>query len=336
MKLKLAAAEAPRVRRAENAEAYSLYLQGRYWWNKRHQGGLRKAAGFFEEAVRIAPSYALAHAGVADAHSVVAFYGLEPPSTAVPRARQAAERAMALDEALPEAHVSRALILFWFDFAWAEAERSFRRALALDPQHVNAHVFFGLLLAVTGRAGEAEPHWQAALARDPLSTLTNGIVGGGLNFARRYEAARDRCRQALDLEPDHLQSLFVVAMSDLHLDRHAEAVEDARRVVLLAGRTPLFLGFEGMVQGLAGRPDETRARLAELQERSGREYVPPIAFAWLHAGLREPERTIEWLERAHAERSAFVFALDALREFDFLRGQPRFHALLRRMGLGAP
>jgi serine/threonine-protein kinase len=326
---------APRVRRAENAEAYTLYLQGRYWWNKRHQGGLRKAMEFFEEAVRIAPSYALAHAGVADAHTVTAFYGFEPPRVPLARARAASDRALELDDALPEAHVSRAFLLFWFGYAWAEAEREFRRALALDPHHVNAHMFFGQLLAVTGRADEADAHWDSALARDPLSTLTNGIVGSGLTFARRYAAARDRCRQALALEPDHLQSLFAVALADLHLDRFEDAAEDARRACALSGRTPFFVGLEALVRGRAGELDEAKTLIAELEERSAREYVTPFAFAWAHAGLREPEATIRWIERSHEERAAPVFAIEAMREFDFLRGVEHFDALRRRMGLGA-
>ena len=335
-RLKIAGGErAPRVRRAENAEAYTLYLQGRYWWNKRHEGGLRKAMEFFEEAVRIAPSYALAHSGVADAHCVTAFYGFEPPRVPLARARAASDRALELDDALPEAHVSRAFLFFWFGYAWADAEREFRRALDLDPHHVNAQMFFGQLLAATGRADEADAHWQAALERDPLSTLTNGIVGSGLTFARRYEAARDRCRQALALEPDHLQSLFAEAMADLHLDRLAEAVEDARRACALSGRAPFFMGLLALVQGRAGQIDEARALVGELEERSAREYVTPFAFAWAHSGLREPKATIEWLQRSHEERAAPVFAIDALGEFDFLRGEEHFEALRRRLGLGA-
>lgn len=228
-----------------------------------------------------------------------------------------------------------ALVRFWFDWNWAEAEREFERALALDRHHVTAHNFFGQLLAATDRAEEAEPHWQAALERDPLSPLTNGIVGSGLNFARRYEAARARCQKALELEPDHLQSLFAAAVCDVHLARYDEAVEEARRAASLAGRTPFFLGLQGMVCGLAQQRDEARALLAELQARSQQEYVMPFSLAWVHVGLGEAEPAIECLERAYEEHNTLLFALTAFREFDFLRGRPRFDALLRQMNLRA-
>jgi TolB-like protein/predicted Ser/Thr protein kinase/Tfp pilus assembly protein PilF len=335
LKIKLHEHEAPRVRRVDNLEAYTLYLQGRYWWDKRHKGGLRRALDFFEKAVRSEPTYALAHAGLADANSVVGFYGFEPPREAFARAREAAVRALELDEGLAEAHVSMALIRFWFDWDWAEAEREFERAFALDRQLVTARMFFGQLLASTGRAEEADPHWQAALDHDPLSPLANGIVASGLYNARRYDAARARCRQALDLEPDRLQGLFVASMCDVHLGRYSEAIDEARRAASIAGRAPLFVGFLGMILGLAGERDEARALLTELRERSPQEYVLRFSLAWVHAGLGETEPAIDCLEQAYAEKSSLMFCLAAYREFDFLRGRPRFDALLRRMNLRA-
>jgi serine/threonine-protein kinase len=335
LKLRLSAADAPRVRHAPNAEAYNLYLQGRYWWNKRHQGGLSKAAAFFEQAVSLAPDYALAHSGVADAYSVIGFYGFDRPLTALARARISAERALALDDELPEAHVSMALIRFWYDWSWREAEREFERALALDPQHASAHVFFGQLLAAIGRGDEADSHWRTALVRDPLSTLVNGLVGSGLNFARRYEEARERCRQALALEPDHLQSLFAASLCSAQLGRHEEALDHARRASALAGRAPFFLGLEGLILAQTGHPAEARALLAELRERSERELVMPFLLAWVHVGLGEAEPAIGFLEQACAEKNTLCFGLWAFKEFDALRGQPRFDELLRRLQLPA-
>jgi serine/threonine protein kinase len=335
LKLRLSAAEAPRVRHVPNVQAYNLYLQGRYWWNKRHQGGLSKATAFFEQAVELAPDYALAHSGVADAHSVIGFYGFDRPLSALARARQAAEHALELDESLPEAHVSLALIRFWYDWSWPEAEREFERALELDSHHANAHLFFGQLLAATGRGEEADAHWRAAFERDPLSTLVNGVVGSGLNFARRYEEARERCRQALALEPDHLQSLFAASLCSAHFGLHDEALDHARHASALAGRAPFFVGLEGLVCGLTSHEREARVLLAELRDRSEREVVLPYVLAWVHVGLGEAEQAIECLERAHAEKNTLCFALWAFKEFDMLRGHPRFDELLRRLQLPA-
>ncbi len=333
--LRLTLVGAPlRVRRStENVDAYQLYLQGRYWWEKRHEGGLRKAVDFFEQAIGKDPSYALAHAGVADSYSVIGFYGFAPPKEAFARAKRAAKTALDLDDGLAEAHVSMALIHFWFDWDFESAERAFRRSLAINPSHVRARIFFGQLLAAVGRAGEAEGEWQSALDLDPLSPLTHGIVGSGLYFARRYEDSLARCRRALEIDPNHIQSLFAFAVTAAELGRHGEAVEAAERAVALSGRSAFFLGVLGFVCASAGHSTEARATLAELKERSEHEYVAPILQARILVRLEEFNGALDRLEQAFSERNSMMFALAASREFDVLRAEPRFQALLRRLGL---
>jgi TolB-like protein/Flp pilus assembly protein TadD len=336
LRLTLVGAPQPRARRStEDVEAYQLYLQGRYWWEKRHEGGLRKAVDFFEQAIGKDPSYALAHTGVADSYSVIGFYAFAPPKEAFARAKRAAETALALDEGLAEAHVSMALIHFWFDWDFEGAERAFRRSLAINPSHVRARIFFGQLLAVLGRVGEAEVEWQSALELDPISPLTHGIVGSGQYFARRYEDSLARCRRALEIDPNHIQSLFAYCVTAAELGRHGEAMEAAERAVALSGRSAFFLGVLGFVCATAGRSAEGRATLAELEERAAHEYVAPILQARILVRLGDFAAALDRLEQAFSERNSMMFTLAASREFDVLRAEARFQALLRRLGLSA-
>jgi serine/threonine-protein kinase len=334
LKIRLADAQAPRGRRAtEDLEAYHLYLQGRYWWNKRHEGGLWKSVDFFAQAIARDPSYALAHAGLADAHSVIGYYAFLPPRAAFAKAKQAAEKALGLDDRLPEAHVSTALVRFWFDWDWAGAEQAFRRSLERNPHHVPAHIFLGQLLAAIGRVDEARGQWQAALELDPMSPLTNGIVASGLYFARHYEAGLARCRKALELDPNHIQSLWTEAFTCGQLGRFDEGIEAAERAASLSGRAPIFLGTLGLLLALAGRGDQARALVRELESRSTQEYVGPHVLASIHAGLGQKPETLDCLERAYEERNSMMMAVAAMREFDFLRGEDRFDRLLKRLNL---
>jgi serine/threonine-protein kinase len=336
LKIKLADAVTPPGRRpTEDLAAYHLYLQGRYWWNKRHEGGLWKGVEFFAQAIERDPSYALAHAGLADSHSVIGYYAFLPPRAAFAKAKQAAEEALRLDERLAEAHVAVALVRFWYDWDWAGAERAFRQSLELSPHHVPSHIFLGQLLAATGRAADAQDEWQAALELDPMSPLTNGIVGAGLFFARRYDAGLARCRKALELEPNFVQSLWAAAFLLGQLGRYDEGIEAADRAASLSGRAPIFLGTLGLLLAAAGRRESARALLKELEARSAQEYVGPLFLAWILAGLGEKAGALDCLERAYEERNSMMLALAAMREFDVLRGETRFDLLLRRLNLAS-
>ena len=332
--LKIRLASAPTVARAtDDVEAHNLYLQGRYWWNKRHQGGLWKSVEFFEQAIARDAGYALAHAGFADAYSVMGMYCFLPPRTAFTRAREAAERAASIDDTLAAAHVSRALVHFWFDFDFDAAEREFRRAIELDPQHVPAYIFLGQMLPIVGRVADAPPVWAKALELDPLSSLTHGIVGSALYFAHQHEAAVDPLSRSLEIEPIQVTALFIAALNYASLGRADEAVAAATRAAELAGRAPFFVGILGLVLGTVGRPDDARAVLAELLDRAEREYVAPLFIAWLHIGLRERDAALDWLERAFEDRDPLLFGLHTMPQFDILRDDPRCVELMRKMNL---
>jgi serine/threonine-protein kinase len=336
LRLELAGAEGPRVRRGTaDVEAYQDYLKGRYWWNQRQEGGLRKAVGFFEAAIAKDPSYALAHAGLADSYSVIGFYGFMPPREAFARAKRAAETALRLEPDLAESHVSMAFVHFWFDWDFDKAEVEFRRAAAIDPDNINAHMFLGQMLAAIGRVDEAEVEWKRAIEIDPLSPLTHGIVGSGLFFARRHEEGCARCRRALEIDPDHVQSLFALTMNAVGLGRLDEAIEAAERAVRIAGRSSAFFqGTLGFALAAAGRRDEAEAIARDLAARRELEYVPPMPIAWIEVALGNRERALDRLEQAYDERNSSMFTVACLQLLDPLRGEPRFEALVRKLGLG--
>lgn len=265
--------------------------------------------------------------------SPIGFYGFAPPRDAFGRAKRAAESAIGLDDGLAEAHVSMALVHFWFDWDAPRAEREFRRSLSINPNQVTARIFLGQMLAALGRSREAEPEWRTALELDPLSPLTHGIVGAGLYLARRYEEGVARCRRALEIDPNHIQSLFALTVNAAQLGRHNEAVAAAEQAAALSGRTAFFVGVLGLALAGAGRRREAQAALDELQRRSEHEYVPPLLRAWILAALGDVGTALDCLEQAHAERNSMVFFAAAMRELDVLRGDPRFAALMRQIGL---
>jgi serine/threonine-protein kinase len=322
------------VRRAtESVEAYHLYLQGRYFWNKRYEGGLKRSVEFFEAAIEKDPSYALAHAGLADAYSVIGYYTFLPSREAFSMAKEASDRAVALDPSLAEAHVSRALVAFWFEWDFPRAEAEFRQAILLKPTHVPAYMFLGQLMPLLARTEEAAPLWQKALELDPLGPLTHGIVGSGHVFARQEERAVEECSKALALDPNHVQSLWAISMAYSRLGRAAEALAAADRMVSLGGRSPFFLGIRGALLAILGKKDEARSVVRELDGWAGSEYVAPCLKGFLFAALGDAREALDSLERAYEERNPLLICLAAWREFDFLRGEARFRALVKTVGL---
>jgi len=299
------------------------------------RGGLRKAVDFFEDAIARDPSYAIAHAGLADSYSVMGFYGFTPPKESWARAKRLAERALALDDGLAEAHVSRGLIHYWFDWDFRAAEAELRRAIAIDPNNVNARMFLGQVLAALGRSDESDPEWSAALEVDPLSPLTQGIVGSGLFFARRYDEGMVRCKRALEIDPDHVQSLFALAMNASWGGDLETAVRAGERAVAVSSRSPFFVASLGIALARSGRRADAEAVARELLARRAHEYILPLLHAWMAIVLGDLPAALDHLERALDERNAMMFALSAMRIYDPLRGDPRFESIQRRVGIAA-
>ena len=322
-------ARTPRV----DPAAFEAYLKGRYCWNRRTEGDLRRAADYFRQAIERDPGYALAHVGLADAFNLQGFLNVLPPGEAFPRARAAALTAVQIDAQLGEAHNSLAYARLYHDWDWAEAERGFRRALELSPGYSVAHQWYMNLLATQGRFDEALQEGMKARELDPFSVITTNAVGWMYFHKRDFERALAEMRIAMEIDPDFMIAHVWCSWPLLELGRYEEAISELERGVALAGDMSLPRAYQAYGLARAGRAVEARAIRTALVEQSATRYVSPYLLALIHVGLGEHEASLEWLERALADRSHWMTFLNVDQKLDPLRGDPRFEALRRQVGL---
>jgi len=317
-----------------DSEAYQLYLRGRFFWNKRSREGFERGAAYFRQAVEKDPAYALAYSGLADSHIGMTFYHYASPQAAMPLARTAAEKALSIDGSLAEAHASLAHVKTNYEWDWAEAERLFTRAIALDPEYATAHQWYGMHgLAPMGRLEESIKETRRARQIEPLSAVFNAFVGAALFSARRYDEAIEECRKAIELHPDFGVAHWYRGRAYLQKDRVPEALAELQMAVELSGGSPLMKGTLGVGQARAGDRAATQRTLDELTRLRGESYASALDFAEIHATLGDREPAFRWLEQAADERAFHVIYLKVWPELDPLRADPRFKALVRRLGL---
>jgi len=329
--------EAPLMKRASaNLEAYQLYLEGRYHFARRYKGALERAVDCFTRAIGLDPDSAPAQAGLADAYSLHGFYGLSRPSDVLPRARQAAERAVELDDSLAEAHHSLGMVHLWLDWNWEAIERGFTRALALDPKAPLTHAFYALSLGAMGRADESAREADQAKALDPLSAFVFFLSGVSNYFVCRFDRAIEDGERALALDPGSVVASFVLCLALSGAGRHDEAIEAGERIVRMTDRMPFFVAIRGTVLGAAGRRDAARQALEELRERSRRAYVAPMQLAMVHAGLGEVAEGIAVLERDASDRGGACVPGMVGSIYSGLQRDPRFGRMLRSVGYTGP
>jgi serine/threonine-protein kinase len=329
--------EAPLVKRpSANLEAYQLYLKGRYYFARRYKGRLEQAVDCFTRAIDLDPDFAPALAGLAESLSVAGFYGLSMPRAVLPKARAAAERAVALDDSLAEAHSALGTLHAWLAWDWGVAEREFRRALALDPNAPITHAFYGIVLATMGRAEAAAIEAERAATLDPLSPLALFLAAATYHGLRQQGRSIECSQNALALDPGCSLATWMLSVALSEAGRHDEAIEAAERGVQMTDRNGFFVAILGHALGRAGRQADARQALAELLERSRPEVVPPIWLATIHAGLGEVAEGIAVLERGVPDwGSAYpIFLVGPI--YSGLQSHPRFGALLRSVGYTGP
>ncbi|CAN5602323.1 serine/threonine-protein kinase [soil metagenome] len=315
-------------RDSKNAEAYQLYLKGRFHWNKRTDEALKKSVEYFNQAIEHDPNYALAYAGLADSWFTMGWYRYEVPKDAYQRAKSAAVKALELDEKLAEAHTTLATIMANYDRDWAGAEREFKLAIELNPNYATAHQRYSLHLPVFGRLEEAVAEAKRAKELDPLSLIINENVGDMLFLARRYDEAERQLRKTLELDPD-----FRVAHRTLANVYDARGMYEKSLDEGLTGAPPEMVARVKKIYAVSGIKGVWRDRLEGLLKDSKREYVAPYAIAMLYARLDDNDKAFEWLEKAVEGRSIQFTYLMADPRYDNLRADPRFADLLRKVGL---
>jgi serine/threonine-protein kinase len=322
-------------RRPTSVEAYEAYLKGRYFWNMRTADGLTRALGYFHDALRLDPTYAQAHAGIADSYAVLGSTAIAtlPPREAGPKAIAAAARALELDPTLAEAHVSYAFAIYSYEWDWVRGEEHFRRAIALDPDYATAHYWYSLYLDQLGRLDEAAVAAQRAVDLEPLSLVGTYAVGLTHYCARRFDRAREYAQRVLEVEPHYPLGLRLLGSSLVAEGRYAEAIEPYERLSSTAPDNSLYGGWLAHVYGRAGRTKESRAILARIASRPDARRLAAANIAIGYIGVGDATTALSWLETAYAEHSQALTYLKIDPVYDPLRSDPRFADLLRRVGL---
>jgi eukaryotic-like serine/threonine-protein kinase len=335
LRLKLTRAEKKRLgkRQTEDAEAYRLYLKGRHHWNQWTEEGFYKAIEYFQQAVEKDPSYALAHAGVADAYVLLGWNSYLPAKDAFPKGKLASMAAMRLDAELGEAHTSLAAVLWLHTWQWQEAHVEFERSLALNPAYPTANHWYAEYLMTMGRHAEAIARMKASQELDPLSLIISVAIGWAFYMGRRYEEAIEQLRRTVELDPNYPVTYWILGLLLRKMGCYEEAIVEGEKGVKLSGGSPLIRAALAQSFAAAGRSQEAVQILGDLTELAKQRYVAPYFFAGIHIGLGENDRAMEYLERAYAERSHWLIYLHIDPSMDGLRPDARFQELLRRIGL---
>ncbi|MEZ5351362.1 MAG: tetratricopeptide repeat protein [Bryobacteraceae bacterium] len=320
--------------RVESVETYSLYLRGRVAWNRRTEEGLRQSIVFYQRAAQADPRSGLAYAGLADAYSLLCDFGFEPSVKVIPLAREAAMRALELDESLAEAHVSLGFVVSMHGWNWDLGEEHYRRAIRLNPGYVTAHHWYGCdLLALRGRHEEALREMEIAVQLSPLEPSIGETAGYIHMLARRYDEAERAFAVLLEKCPDYYKSHTGLGRVLAAQGRYEEAIGHLERGRALAGDLPSILGALCQIRGMKGDRSEAERLLAQLSGLARHRHVSGVVFGLANAGLGRRDEALGWLEKACEQRETSVTHIGVHPAYDSLRNEARFETMLRRVGL---
>ena len=333
VQIRLKTASSPATRTSINPEAYDLYLKGRYSLDQGSESDLKLALVYFRDGIQKDPQYSPLYAGLADSYARLPFYTDAHPNEAFPKAKAAAAKALQLDPNLPEAHASMAYVLNYYDWDRSGAEKEFKRALELNPNHAATHEAYGRFLASLGRLDEARAEQNRAQELDPLSLGIQANVGIIAYFGRQYDDAIQQLQKVLQLDPKFPVPYWGTGMCYEQQKKYPEAIAQFQKGIELSGRGANGLTSLAHAYGLAGQNFEAKKILAELNERAKSKYVSSYQFAVIYTGLGQNDRAIAALEEAYRERSTLLGYVKMDPRFDPLRSDPRFHSLLSRIHL---
>jgi len=310
-----------------NPEAYQLYLKGKFYYSKYNRESYQKAIDHYQQAVDIDPNYALAYLGMAESYNNASDFYLAP-TVAMPKAKAAVLKAIELDNTLAAAHYELGILIFWYDWDWAAAEKEMKRAVELDPNYT----MYGLYLAAMGKREESIRAQEMTNRRSPLDLQFGMDLSGIYLAAERVNQAIEQSRKTIDLDPNYWGGYQELGLSLLRNKQFPEAIAALEKSRSL-DNNPSVSGYLGFAYAAAGKKADAQRILDEMKELSEKQYVPAYSIAIIYGGLDEKDQAFEWLNKAFADRSFYIALLNFEQTLDNLRPDPRFKELLKRANL---
>lgn len=321
-------------RLTENLAAHNLYLQGRYHLNQRTEQGLMKAVEFFDKAIGEDPRYAPSYSGLADAHGLLAHYGVLAPAEICTKAASNAAWAVLLDDESAEAHASLAHVKATQDWDWRGAEREFQRSITLNPRYATAHHWYAMsCLVPLARLDEALDELQQAQALDPVSSIISRDLAVTYYYKRDFELALEQCDHTIEQNPHFAAAYWTLGLVQDERKDFEEAIAAFQRAIQLSPPSPRIQGALGRTFARAGKPRQAHKILDELQEQSKKRYVSPFELASIYFALSQLEQGFQWLTKAFQDRCFELVAVKVDPKFDAVASDPRFAMLFSQLGL---
>jgi eukaryotic-like serine/threonine-protein kinase len=334
LRLKLSGTEQKSLTKqyTNNAEAYQLYLKGRFYWNERTADAFKKAIEYFNQAIEQDPNFALAYAGLADSYVLLPGYAAGSPEESYPKAKWAAKKALEIDDSLAEAHASLGNSLFLSDWNFADSNREFQRAIELNPNYAAAHHWYGGNLLIMAKFDDAISEMNRAQELDPLSLIINTELGTTYLYARQYDKSIEQLRKTLGMDQSFYYAHYSLGMAYVMKGSVEEALAEYQKARQL-NDDPFVLALLGHHYAVSGKKEEALQTTEQLKEISKQRYVPAYALAIIYAELNEKEQAFLWLEKSYQAHEGYVTILKIDPFLDHLRSDPRFADLMRRVGL---
>jgi serine/threonine protein kinase/TolB-like protein/Flp pilus assembly protein TadD len=337
LKIQLLSTEKQQIkkRNTENAEAYRLYLLGKQQLNQRTGESIQKGLTYFQSAIELDPSFALAHVGVADCYTLIggAGYSSFPREKAIDLAKDAINTALQLDETLAEAYNSLAYLQLRLDWDWKEAESNFKRAIELKPGYATAYEKYALYLAILGRYEEALPLMYRAFELDPLSASVSTGIGRIYDFSRQYDKAMEQYNKTLEMNPDYVEAVFALGLSYSHSKKYDQAIPMLNSALELSNGRLIILAALGNAYARSGMIKEALTVRDNLIQQQKEKHISPFYFALIDAPLGNTEGALDSLYKSFDEHFGILVYLKASPFFKTLESEPRFVELIRMIGL---
>ena len=336
LRLRLSGSEQKQLTKnyATNSEAYRLYLQGRYYWNRRTAEGLQQGSEYFNQVISKDPNYAPAYAGLADCYALLNVYNVVPANEVYEKAQVAAAKALELDESLAEAHTSLAFVRYRYYWDWGQAEQHFKRAIELKSDYATAHQWYSAFLAASGRHNEAVIEAHLAHALEPFSLTIHADLVRHLYYARRYDEAISECQKLLETDQRFARGHVELGQVLEQKGMHSEAIAEFHKALELSENSVAAMTGLGHAFALIGKRTAALDVIEKLDELSKKQYVSPYHSAVIYAGLGDKTQALTWLEKARDERFNWIPFINVDPLFDNLRSDSEFVALIQNIKPG--